>query len=117
MPGCSSTSSCSAARCSWSARWLVLGEVVARTGVDWDAFVYAVYPVTDVLLAGLAVLLLLRSSGKPRPDLLLIAAAFATWTFADNGFALMSARGTRTTRVRRWTSPTRWRRPCWGSPP
>ena len=46
---------------------------------------YVVYPVTDVLLAGLAVLLLLRSSGRPRPDLLLIAAAFATWTAADNG--------------------------------
>ena len=70
----------------------VLGEVVMSTGINWDAFVYTVYPVTDVLLAGLAVLLLLRSSGKPRPDLLLLAAAFATWTFADNGFALMSTR-------------------------
>jgi PAS domain S-box-containing protein len=72
---------------------VVLGEVVATQGVGWDAFVYAVYPVTDVLMAGLAVLLLLRSSGRPRPDLLLIAAAFAVWTFADNGFALMSVRG------------------------
>ena len=80
VPGCSSTSWCSAARCCWSARCAVLGEVVSRVGVNWDAFVYVVYPVTDVLLAGLAVLLLLRSSGKPRPDLLLLAAAFATWT-------------------------------------
>ena len=48
---------------------MVLGEVVSRVGVGWDAFVYVVYPITDVLLAGLAVLLLLRSSGKPRLDL------------------------------------------------
>jgi PAS domain S-box-containing protein len=72
---------------------LVLGEVVARVGVGWDAFVYVVYPVTDVLLAGLAMLLLLRSSGTPRVDLALIALAFATWTAADNGYALLSARG------------------------
>ena len=72
---------------------MVLGEVVSRVGVGWDAFVYVVYPITDVLLAGLAVLLLLRSSGKPRLDLILIAATFATWTVADNGYALLSARG------------------------
>ena len=72
---------------------LVLGEVVARVGVSWDAFVYVVYPVTDVLLAGLAMLLLLRSSGTPRVDLALIALAFGTWTAADNGYALLSARG------------------------
>ena len=72
---------------------MVLGEVVSRVGVGWDAFVYVVYPITDVLLAGLAVLLLLRSSGKPRLDLVLIAAAFTTWTAADNGYALLSARG------------------------
>ena len=72
---------------------LVLGEVVARVGLSWDAFVYVVYPVTDVLLAGLAVLLLLRSSGTPRVDLALIALAFGTWTAADNGYALLSARG------------------------
>ncbi len=71
---------------------VVLGEVVGSVGFTWDAFVYVVYPVTDVLLAGLAVLLLLRSSGRARPDLLLIAATFATWTAADNGFALFSVR-------------------------
>lgn len=72
---------------------VVLGEVLEKEGLGWDAFVYAVYPVTDVLLAGLAVLLLLRSGGRPRPDLVLIAAAFAVWTYADNGYALMSVRG------------------------
>ena len=59
----------------------------------WDAFVYVVYPVTDVLLAGLAVLLLLRSSGERHGDLALLALTFATWTVADNGYALLSVRG------------------------
>jgi PAS domain S-box-containing protein len=72
---------------------VVLGEVVGTVGFTWEAFVYVVYPITDVLLAGLAVLLLLRSSGRARPDLLLIAATFATWTAADNGYALFSVRG------------------------
>ncbi|WP_051276661.1 cell wall metabolism sensor histidine kinase WalK [Marmoricola sp. URHB0036] len=72
---------------------VVLGEVVASEGIGWDSFVYAIYPITDALMAALAALLLLRSSGRPRLDLVLIAAAFAVWTFADNGFALMSVRG------------------------
>ncbi len=72
---------------------LVLGEVVSTVGTGWDAFVYIVYPVTDVLLAGLAVLLLLRSSGERRRDLALLAFTFATWTVADNGYALLSVRG------------------------
>ena len=61
--------------------------------MSWEAFVYVVYPITDVLLAGLAMLLLLRSTGTPRLDLALIALAFGTWTAADNGYALLSARG------------------------
>ena len=72
---------------------MVLREVVGRVGVNLDAVVYAVYPVTDILLAGLAALLVLRSVGKPRGDLVLLGLAFATWTFADNGYALLSARG------------------------
>jgi PAS domain S-box-containing protein len=72
---------------------MVLREVVDRVGESWDAFLYAVYPVTDILLAGLAVLLVLRSVGKPRRDLVLLGLAFTTWTAADNGYALFSARG------------------------
>jgi PAS domain S-box-containing protein len=72
---------------------LVLREVVERVGVNRDALLYAVYPVTDILLAGLAALLVLRSVGKPRGDLVLLGLAFATWTAADNGYALFSARG------------------------
>ncbi|MCW2762357.1 MAG: sensor signal transduction histidine kinase [Marmoricola sp.] len=72
---------------------LVLREVVDVVGANWDSIVYGVYPVTDILLAGLAALLVLRTAGRPRVDLVLIGLAFATWTTADNGFALLSARG------------------------
>jgi len=72
---------------------LVLREVVEGVGATWDALVYGVYPVTDIMLAGLAVLLLLRSAGRPRLDLVLIGLAFATWTATDNGYALLSVRG------------------------
>ncbi len=72
---------------------LVLREVIDLVGANWDAVEYGIYPVTDILLAGLAALLVLRSAGRPRPDLVLIGLAFATWTLADNGYALLSARG------------------------
>ncbi len=72
---------------------MVLREVVELVGANRDALLYAVYPVTDILLAGLAALLVLRSVGKPRRDLVLLGLAFATWTVADNGYALLSARG------------------------
>jgi len=72
---------------------MVLREVVERVGVNLEALTYAVYPVTDILLAGLAALLVLRSVGKPRGDLVLLGLAFATWTVADNGYALLSVRG------------------------
>ncbi len=72
---------------------LVLREVIERVGANREAFLYAVYPVTDILLAGLAVLLVLRSVGRPRGDLVLLGLAFATWTAADNGYALLSVRG------------------------
>ncbi len=56
-----------------------------------------VYPVTDLVVAGLATLLVLRSVGRPPRDLLLIALAFVTWATADNGYALLTVRGTDTT--------------------
>ncbi len=73
---------------------LVLGEVSALNTSAWDTVVYEVYPVTDVLLAALALLLLVRTAGRPRLDLALVALAFATWTVTDNGYALFSSRGT-----------------------
>lgn len=71
---------------------LVLDEVAALN-TTWDTIVYEIYPVTDVLQAALAVLLLIRTAGRPRLDLTLVALAFATWTATDNGYALFSSRG------------------------
>ncbi len=76
-----------------SSQLLVLDEVSALNPSTWDTIVYEVYPVTDVLLAGLAVLLLIRTAGAPRLDLTLVALGFATWTATDNGYALFSSRG------------------------
>ena len=76
-----------------SSQLLVLDEVSALNPSTWDTVVYEIYPVTDVLLAGLAVLLLIRTAGRPRLDLTLVALGFATWTATDNGYALFSSRG------------------------
>ena len=90
---------------------LVLGEVVATVGVSWDAFVYVVYPVTDVLLAGLAMLLLLRSSGDaPRSTWPLIAARVRDLDGRRTTGTPCCRRGAWTTSGHRWTSPTRWPR-------
>jgi PAS domain S-box-containing protein len=76
-----------------SSQLLVLDEVSALNSSSWDTIVYEIYPVTDVLLAGLAVLLLIRTAGRPRLDLTLVALGFATWTATDNGYALFTSRG------------------------
>jgi PAS domain S-box-containing protein len=76
-----------------SSQLLVLDEVSALNPSTWDTVVYEIYPVTDVLLAALAVLLLIRTAGRPRLDLTLVALGFATWTATDNGYALFSSRG------------------------
>lgn len=72
---------------------LTLGEVTARVDSLWETTVLLAYPVIEVVLAGLAMLLMMRSSGRPRAELALIALAFAAWTCADNGYALATARG------------------------
>ena len=72
-----------------SSQLLVLDEVSALNPSTWDTVVYEIYPVTDVLLAALAVLLLIRTAGRPRLDLTLVALGFATWTATDNGYALL----------------------------
>jgi PAS domain S-box-containing protein len=73
---------------------LVLDEVSSLNASAWDRVVYEIYPISDVLLAALAVLLLIRTAGRPRLDLTLVALAFVTWTATDNGYALLSSRGT-----------------------
>ena len=59
-----------------------------------DAFILLVYPVTDLLLACLVLILMLRSVGDPRPDVVLLGLAFLTYALADNGYALAYVRGT-----------------------
>ena len=72
---------------------LMLREVASRVEDTWEVTVLLAYPVIEVVLTGFAVLLVLRSSGRPRAALVLVALAFASWTVADNGYALASARG------------------------
>lgn len=72
---------------------LVFDEVVRLGEGRLDVLLLLVYPLTDVLLACMVVVLLLRSVGDARPDLVLIGLAFATYTLADNGYALLTIRG------------------------
>lgn len=53
-----------------------------------EAFGYLVYPVTDVLVLSLVLVLLLRSAGRARLDVVLLALAFAAFDVADHGFAI-----------------------------
>jgi signal transduction histidine kinase len=56
------------------------------------AFAHLVYPVTDVLMLSLIVVLLLRSAGRARLDVLLLGLAFAAFDVGDHGFALSAVR-------------------------
>lgn len=51
------------------------------------------FPVLDLVLATVALLLVLRSVGSDRPSLLLIAAGFVTYTVSDLAFAVAVAQG------------------------
>ncbi len=68
-------------------------DEVARTLDGSRAFVFLVYPVMDVLVLSLVVVLLLRTSGRLRVDVVLIAMTFAALAVADLEFALSSVRG------------------------
>lgn len=70
----------------------VFDEVISQSGSSRDAFMLLVYPVTDVLLACLVLLVLLRSVGEARVDVVLLGLTFALYAFADNGYALSVAR-------------------------
>ena len=72
---------------------LVFDEVISRSDSRLDEALFLVYPITDVLLTCLVVLLLMRSVGDARPDLILIGLFFASYTVADNGYALLTVRG------------------------
>ena len=73
---------------------MVLGlSEVAHTLTGTRAFVFLVYPVMDVVILSLLVVLLLRTAGRLRVDVVLIASTFAAFAVADLGFALSSVRG------------------------
>jgi PAS domain S-box-containing protein len=72
---------------------LVLDEVLGAMGSGLGAAVLVTYPVGDVLLASVAVLLLARSPGRPRSDILIIALALLVYATADTAYALLGARG------------------------
>jgi signal transduction histidine kinase len=71
---------------------LALHEV-SRALEGSEAFVHLVYPVTDVVMLSLVVVLLLRSAGRARIDVVLVAMTFAAFLVADHGYALSSVRG------------------------
>jgi PAS domain S-box-containing protein len=73
---------------------LVLEEVFAGLGSGLSAFVFAAYPLGDIVLAGLAILLLSRSPGRLRMDLVLLACGLLVYAIADTAYALLGARGT-----------------------
>ncbi len=67
----------------------VIGGASAR-----DALILLVYPVTDLLLACLVLILMLRSIGDTRVDVALLGMTFLVFSVADNGYALSVVRGT-----------------------
>jgi signal transduction histidine kinase len=72
---------------------LVANEVVDASGSFREAFMLLVYPVTDVMMLSLVVLVLMRSVGQGRLDLVLLGTCFAVYAVADGGYAAMTAVG------------------------
>lgn len=72
---------------------LVLGEIVDHLGGGLGTLVLVTYPLADVLLASLAVLLLTRSPGRGRMDLVLLAGGLLVYAVEDTVYALLQARG------------------------
>ncbi len=72
---------------------LVLEEMFARLGPGLGALVLALYPLGDVLLASLALLLLTRSPSRRRVDLVLLACGLLVYAVEDTAYALLQARG------------------------
>jgi signal transduction histidine kinase len=72
---------------------LALSEVLLTAADRTEGLMLAVYPWTDGLLASLALVALLRSTGRPRPDVVLLGLSFAAYTAADTGWALLTVRG------------------------
>lgn len=71
----------------------VLDDVFAAMGSGLGGLVFVTYPVADVLLASMAVLLLTRSPRGIRPDLVLLALGLLVYAAADTAYALQGAHG------------------------
>lgn len=72
---------------------LVLHEVFGAMGTGLGAVVFVTYPIGDVILASMAILLLTRSPGRTRADLVLVAVGLLIYAVGDAGYALLGARG------------------------
>ncbi len=75
---------------------LALSEVFAEASTGSEALILGLYPLTDGLLMSLAVVLMLRSVGRPRLDVVLLALTFAVYAVSDSGYALQTVRGSDT---------------------
>ncbi|MCW2866479.1 MAG: hypothetical protein JWR20_667 [Marmoricola sp.] len=77
---------------------LLLGAVLALSEVQRlaegkRAFLFLVYPVMDLLVISLVVVLLMRSTGRPRLDVVLLALTFVGFAVGDFAFALDGVHG------------------------
>ena len=70
----------------------VLGRAVPASPTAGDLVVLA-YPVADLLVMSLALTLGRRRDGRPRTDLLLLAAAFLAWAVTDLEYARVTLTG------------------------
>jgi diguanylate cyclase (GGDEF)-like protein len=75
--------------------WVTALGAVARVGADGPLAlaVALAYPITDVMLLTITVLVITRSRLRGQPDLLLTGLALASLTIADSAFAYLSANG------------------------
>jgi PAS domain S-box-containing protein len=72
---------------------VVLERVVHTPGGGLGQAILVTYPVTDVLLASGALLLLTRTPGRLRVDLGLVGAGLLVYTVTDTGYAVLGADG------------------------
>ncbi len=59
-----------------------------------DEALLSIYPLISAWCAALMLLVLVRSEGAPRPDAVLLGMAYVVYSFADNGYVFLTARGT-----------------------
>jgi diguanylate cyclase (GGDEF)-like protein len=72
---------------------LVLEEMFSNRGPELGAVILSIYPLGDVLLASLTLLLLTRSPWGRRVDLVLLACGLLVYAVEDTAYALQQSRG------------------------